>query len=209
MNDNKKNKNKNVRFSWGKPSVMQDIVLALGLVLILIGILLSVKASSHALKDFAFRPFIILLVGIVMLYLGVAVTRNDRFLFLGILFVLQGIVFLLKDTGIIHFRFREIWPTLMISCGIALFPAGLYRVKRIRAIYLFPAIMLVLFGGAFLLFSMHVFPFTFVQFIVKWWPLFIVLTGVLLVAVFFVQQTNLEQFPYMEDDSLVDSGEDL
>jgi len=196
------------RSSQKKLPLKAHIVLSAGLLLIVAGLFLMVNNSDNATRVFVLRPVLILLVGLLFLYFGIAFTSSSSLLFFGVFFVFVGGVFLLMDTGVIRYSLKEIWPTIVIGSGLALFPAGLYRLRRIRTVYLFPAIMLVGFGIVFLLFSMHVFPFTFGEFITKWWPLFIMLGGASLVITFFVQQANGKNFPYMEDDSLVDCEDD-
>ena len=72
---------------------------------------------------------------------------------------------------------------------------------------LLPAIMMLLLGVTFLLFSLRVFPVSFREFATRYWPFLIMLSGGGLVVIFFVQQLNAKDFPYMEDDSLVDGDE--
>ena len=195
---------KKSRIPRRKLTLKAHVVLSAGFILILAGLFLMVNNSDNATRVFVLRPVLILFAGVLFLYMGIAFTSSSSLLFFGIVLVLVGGTFLLADTGVIRYSLKELWPTIVISSGLALFPAGLYKARRIRTVYLFPAIMLVAFGVIFLLFSMHVFPFTFGEFITKWWPLFIMLGGASLVIVFFVQQANVKNFPYMEDDSLVD-----
>lgn len=184
-----------------------NAVLAAGLVLILVGIFLMVKHSEHATKVFALRPVILLSVGAIALFVSIAFTESGNTLYVGLFCVMMGIVMLMVDTHIIRYSLKEMWPTIMISSGVALFPASLYKLRRIRTVYLFPAIMLIMLGMMFLLFSMHIFPFSFREFISKWWPLLVIMGGFLLIAIFFVQRANSKRFPYMKDDSLVEGDE--
>ena len=80
--------------------------------------------------------------------------------------------------------------------------------KRIKTIYMFPAIALTAMGISILLFSTHVIRTPFRMFISMWWPLLIICMGAALVIIFFVQQLRQKDFPYMKDDSLVDGDED-
>ncbi len=184
-----------------------NFILAVGLLLVFIGLFVLVGNQEKATKIFAFRPVLSLSSGIILLFIALALTGESFSVFLGCFFVLMGVVFLLVDSHIIPYSFSEMWPTIMIASGLALFPAGLYRAKRIRTVYLFPAIMLVLLGICFLLFSLRVFPIPFRVFVSRFWPLLIIICGLGLVVMFFVQQVNSKTFPYMEDDSLVDGDE--
>ena len=190
-----------------KTKSFANCVLVLGLFLILAGIFLLVDHSEHATRVFAFRPVFFMVIGSVFLFVSFAFTENGYTIFAGLFALLMGIVFLLIDTHIIPYSFREMWPTIMIGCGISLMPSVFYKFRRIRSVYLFPAIVMCVLGFVFLMFSMHVFPFTFRHFMLKWWPLLIILGGVILICIFLLQQSGNENFPYMEDDSLV-QGDD-
>ena len=182
-------------------------LLALGLLLVLAGLFIFVGRLDSSEKVFAFRPVIALGLGIVLLFISLAFTCSSLSLFFGLFFLLMGVVLLLMDSGILRYGFSKMWPTIMIAAALSLFPAGLYRARRIRTVYLFPAIMMLVLGIVFLLFSLHVIPVSFRMFVSRCWPLLFILVGGFLVVAFYVQQLNAKTFPYMEDDSLVDGDE--
>ena len=175
--------------------------------LVLFGLFVFVGKSESAVKVFAFRPVIVLVLGIIFLFSSLAFTGNSVSLFFGLFFLLMGIVLLLVDSGILPYGFSRMWPTIMIAAALSLFPAGLYRARRVRTVYLFPAIMMLLLGIVFLLFSLRIIPVSFREVAARCWPLLFIVVGFSLVATLFVQQLNAKNFPYMEDDSLVDGDE--
>jgi FtsH-binding integral membrane protein len=99
---------------------------------------------------------------------------------------------------------RQTWPVMVIAAGISLVPAGLYKLRRMKSIYLFPAISLIVLGIFFSLFSFHILKVSLSTFIHQWWPLFFVIIGVILVVLYFIQQIRRKDFPYMDDDSLME-----
>lgn len=191
-----------IKIPQTKNTVRQNILLAAGLLLVLAGIFLFVKTFASVTKVFALRPVVFLCAGAVFIFLALAFTKNSIFFFLGITSVLFGIISILTDTGITPLSMKELWPTFVIACGISLFPAGFYKMKRVRTVYLFPAIMLVLLGSLFLMFSLHIIKMPFSRFIAFTWPIFIMLFGLTLVVIFLWQQTHHKNFPYMVDDSV-------
>ncbi|MBQ9537737.1 MAG: hypothetical protein IJU95_00575 [Treponema sp.] len=183
------------------------VLLALGLLLVLSGLFIFVGNQESAVKVFALRPVIFLGLGILLLFWSLALSSSSLSLFFGLFFLLIGSVLLLVDSGILPCGFSQLWPTIMIAAALSLFPAGLYKARRVRTVYLFPAIMILLLGIVFLLFSLHVIPISFRVFVARCWPLLIIVSGVVLVVIFYVQQLNAKDFPYLEDDSLVDGDE--
>ncbi|MBP5157232.1 MAG: hypothetical protein ILP18_05105 [Treponema sp.] len=184
-----------------------SILLAIGLVLVLVGLFVFVGRLESSVRVFALRPVVSLVLGMMLLFISLALTGSSFSLFFGLFFFLMGTVLLLMDSGILPYGFSRMWPTIMISAALSLFPAGLYKAKRVRTVYLFPAIMMLILGIVFLLFSLHVIPVSFRFFVSRCWPLMIILSGVALVVTFYIQQLNAKDFPYMEDDSLVDGDE--
>lgn len=203
----KTDKNNSFKFPHVRLGSFANFILAAGFVLFLAGIFLMVKHSDHATRVFALRPVLFLFAGVLLLFISFAFTENGYTIFTGLLSVFMGIVFLLIDTHILPYSFKELWPTIMIGCGISLFPSVFYKLRRIRSVYFFPAVVMCVLGTVFLMFSMHVFPFTFRHFILKWWPVLIMIGGAVLVIIFLLQQSGNKNFPYMEDDSLVNGEE--
>lgn len=202
--DKKRGFRKLLRTAYQKEA---SLLLALGLVLVLVGLFVFVGRLESSVKVFALRPVVSLVAGMLLLFISLALTGSSLSLFFGLFFFLMGTVLLLMDSGILPYGFSRMWPTIMISAALSLFPAGLYRARRVRTVYLFPAIMMLVLGIVFLLFSLHVIPVSFRFFVSRCWPLVIILSGGILVVTFYIQQLNAKDFPYMEDDSLVDGDE--
>ena len=190
-----------------KYTVKSSILLAAGFLLVVTGMFLMVMMSEHATRVFAARPVILFTLGLIFILTSVIFTNSGVFLYSGLFFAFSGIVFLLEDTHIVPYTMVELWPAIVICAGAALFPAGLYKLKRVRTIYLFPSILLILFGIIFLMFSIDVIKVSFYSFIARFWPVVIIFFGLALIVIFVIQQLNSSKFPYMKDDSLMDGDE--
>jgi uncharacterized membrane protein len=110
---------------------------------------------------------------------------------LGLLFHLIGFLFILIDLELISYAFSQLWPVVLIFAGFCLFVTNFYKQSRILKQFLVPAVLLFCLGLVFLLFSLHLFNFTFSQFVVEWWPLFIVVMGIILVVLFFINKKKV------------------
>lgn len=182
----------------------KTIALVLGIMLVIAGIFLMASHSFTSEETISMRVIVNIVLGALLLFLGLGPFSN-WFLILAGLFVLQlGFLLLLVDLHVIPYTMRQAWPILVSAAGIALVPAGLYRLKRMRSIYLFPAILLILLGIFFSLFSFRILNVSLSLFMHRWWPILIVFTGVILVALYFIQQVRKKDFPYMDDDSLME-----
>ena len=145
-----------------------NLLLAAGLLLIVLGLFLLVSVSTSATKVFSVRAIVMLALGTLGLFLALGITKNDVLVFMGLFCLLSGIFILFVDVHIIPYTLRELWPIIVIEAGVSLFPAGLYRLSRMRSVYLFPAISLVVLGILLLPFSLHIKNLSFAQFIGKW-----------------------------------------
>jgi hypothetical protein len=97
--------------------------------------------------------------------------------------MLVGFFLFLSALRIIPVAFSKAWPLISVFSGLALFPAGWHRYGTLRSRYVVPSIAFVLLGCVLLIFSFGIVPFSFSQFIIQWWPLLVVLTGLILVLI--------------------------
>lgn len=190
-----------------KMPLKYHIGLVIGIGILLCGVFLLAFKFSSGEDSFGWKSIFLTASGAFLLYISITLIKKAIWVFLGIAFFLFGVQLLLLDAKILPFTFIETWPLTIIICGLAMIPSGLYNLKRIRTIYLFPAILMILMGTFFLLFSMHIFKTSFRQFIYMWWPIILIFGGIWLIILFVVQQKHHEILPYMNDDSLIE-GED-
>lgn len=182
-----------------RTTVKQNWMLAAGLVLVIIGIFFMVQ---NATNTFAIRPVLLLSAGAIFLALAIALVKNSFFFYFGIFFLLNGIVFFVADTDLSPYTIRQLWPFLVIAAGMSLWPAGLYKLKRIRTVYLFPSIALIALGVTFMLFSLKIIKTKFIVVFARYWPVLMIAAGIALVATFIWQQKHKQEFTYLADDTV-------
>jgi hypothetical protein len=102
----------------------------------------------------------------------------------------MGSFLFLSAMKIIPFSLKEGWPLLSVFAGLALLPAGWRHYRSIRYRYLIPAAGFVALGCILLVFSFRVAPFSFKRFIITWWPLVLVVAGILLVLLSLVSKAK-------------------
>ena len=182
---------------------MQNFLLAVGMSCILFGIyfLVAFRAAAGAGIAVFVRFMCLSGVGMLLLFLSLVLIKSYLLVYVGMQLVFFGILALVIDSNIVSAGLRELWPVLVVSSGVSLFPAGLYRAKRIKSIYLFPGILLVVIGLFFLPFSLNLTGVSLKKFFLAFYPLAFIFMGLILVVVFFYQQTHRKNFPYMTDDS--------
>jgi hypothetical protein len=164
-------------------------LLAAGIASVTAGLLLFAVAFSKF--DIAFStvaPMAVLVVCGVVLYRAFMRRARSLNVFLGLYGFLCSLLFLLAGSGIFLFRLAEFWPLLVLICGVCLLASGFYGKKRLTISYMIPALLLIALGVFFLLFSTDIIQMTLSSFVAKWLPLGLVLTGIVLVILFFSAQ---------------------
>uniref|UniRef100_UPI00388F5BA0 hypothetical protein n=1 Tax=Treponema sp. TaxID=166 RepID=UPI00388F5BA0 len=111
-----------------------------------------------------------------------------------------GLCMTFMSANIFPLEIRHLWPIMVLFSGICLVLTCFFKHRKIRGVYFFPAILIELLGGVFLLFSLNVVKTSLSHFAAKWGPLVLILAGVVLVAVFFWQRNFNDFFPYDKDE---------
>lgn len=131
--------------------------------------------------------------------------KRSLLIALGFMFVFNGIFFSLSNIGFLGMTVRKFWPVVVINTGLSFFAADFFIYRRLRSVFFFPSVFLFILGIIFLLFSTDVFHVSFRKFISVFWPIVLVVFGVILIATYGVKRKTGEEFPYMQDDSAEDS----
>jgi hypothetical protein len=159
-----------------------DVLFISALTAVLLGIALllyTTRAFSGALRAW---PLLVIAVGGVLLYFALVRRSSSAFLFGGIAFVLEGSFFLVEV--LLGWSLRTAWPLAMVVGGISGIFAGLIAFRRLRPSFVVLSLCFIVLGLGFSLFSFGVVRQTLGQFIVIWWPSFIILGGISLFAVY-------------------------
>lgn len=134
--------------------------------------------------------FLFVIIGSFCAFLAVRLNKRVIYLFFAAFLLQVGFFLFLSALGIFPVPFSKSWPLLSVFCGIALFPAGWRRFGTFRIAYVVPSIAFILLGSGLLIFSLDLVAFSFRQFMLNWWPLLIVLAGLVLVLVSLGAKSN-------------------
>jgi len=134
--------------------------------------------------------FLFVIIGALFAVFAIKLNKRSVYLFLASFFILMGSFLFLSAMKIIPFSLKEGWPLLSVFAGLALLPAGWRHYRSIRYRYLIPAAGFVALGCILLVFSFRVAPFSFKRFIITWWPLVLVVAGILLVLLSLVSKAK-------------------
>jgi hypothetical protein len=163
--------------------VIAQFIFVGGLLLMLLGsafLLGTIAGTSRVSVLFA---FFFVIIGSGCAVLAVKLNKRSLYLFFATFFILVGFFLFLSSLRIIPLSFQQWWPLISVFAGLALLPTGWHAYGAVKVRYVVPSIAFVLLGTVLLIFSLDMVSFSFKQFILQWWPLVVVLAGLILVLV--------------------------
>lgn len=171
------NKNTDLKFS--------RILLAIGFLLILAGLTFLILVPSSEAKNFFYIFYLALMFVSAAAIYSSLILQKGFMLYLALNTFIFSVIAAFITSNEANFPFIKYWPILVISFGLTLIPSGYVRANRMRTIYVIPAIVLVVLGLIFLLFSTGIIKTSFKDAVLFIWPTILFLAGVVLVALYF------------------------
>ena len=179
---------------------MLNILLAAGVILILAGLLLVSRFFAGFGAEVPTGSILIMFLGAVIFYIALTLIHWALFFFLGLLVFFLGLCMTFVFSNVLPFGPENLWPISVLLCGLCLILTCMFKHRKIRGVYFFPAVLIEILGIVFLLFSMNVIKVSFSVFMAKWGPLVLILAGGGLVGLFFWQRNFNDFFPYDKDE---------
>jgi hypothetical protein len=157
------------------------IVFFAGLLLMMLGIAFLLGTMTGISRLSVLWSFLFVIIGALCAVLAIKLNKRALYLFFASFFILMGLFLFLSALRIIPITLAQGWPLLSVFAGLALLPPGWRHYRAIHYRYLIPSAAFAALGCVLLVFSFKVVSFSFKRFIINWWPLLIVLTGIILV----------------------------
>ena len=156
-------------------------VFIIGFFLMILGSAFLIGSLIHISRVSVFTSFFLVFLGVICAFFATRINRRSLYLFFAALFFQAGLFLFLHAIQVIPIKLSQTWPLLSIFSGIALFPAGWFRYGLFKITYIVPSAAFILIGTALMIFSLDLVSFSLAQFIKNWWPLLLVLSGLMLV----------------------------
>jgi len=141
--------------------------------------LISTYATLPRLQIFG--AVLVIIIGACCAVLAIKMNKRSFYLFVAAFFILTGLFLFFKILGLITLTMIQSLPLFSVFAGLALLPAGWHRYNEFKAAYLVPSAAFIVLGGFLLLFSLKVTHFSFRQFMLEWWPLLMLMAGIMLI----------------------------
>jgi hypothetical protein len=148
------------------------------------GVLLMLNLGSFTLPV-SLWPLAPLAAGLVFLYLAYVRGRSTRYILPGMLLTLGGLFFLLVETVLGWDALERAWPAFMLITGLSLLAWGQRLKPKARTAIIVPGVFIAALGLLLFPFSLQRQRGGLAAFVGRWWPLVLVVIGLMLVASFF------------------------
>ena len=158
-------------------------IFIIGFLLMFLGTAFLFSSSLKNPKTPVFISFLLVILGIALASFAIKLNRRSLYLFFAALFLQAGLFLFLYALGIIPLKLSQLWPLLSVFSGLALLPTGWHRYGAPKVSYIVPSVAFVLLGAGLMIFALNIVPVSFAQFVINWWPLLIVLTGLTMLLV--------------------------
>ena len=159
-------------------------VFIIGSFLMIFGVILLIRHTVGVTRISIFPAFLFLIIGSIFAFVATRLSKRTSYIFIASFLLLVGFYVFFAALGIIPtLVLIQSWPLISFFSGLALIPTGWYYYGAFNSKYIVPACVFVILGAVLLVFSFDLVDFSFKQFILNWWPLFIILIGIIMVLV--------------------------
>jgi hypothetical protein len=168
-----------------RPARYPNKLLVIGTLTAVVGIVLLLATLGPLSLPLGLWPVPVVAAGLAFLYLAYVRGRAARFVLPGVLLTLGGLFFLLVETVLGWEALGRAWPALMLITGLALAAWGARLRPRARTAIVVPGVFLAGLAVLLLPFSIQGRPGSLAAFVGRWWPLVLVVIGLVLVVSFY------------------------
>ena len=174
--------NMNIRSKLIRKTTARFIFI-IGLFLMILGTTFLFGPMEGRSRLSLFIAFLLVVMGVFCAVFAIKLNKQTAYLFLATFFFLSGIFLLLLALDIIPLSLTEAWPLLSVISGASLLPLALRRRGGFKPSYFVSSCVFIILGLVMLFFSLNIVPITFRQFIQEWWPVLVILSGLILVLI--------------------------
>jgi hypothetical protein len=165
-----------------------DILFISAIAAILLGVAFLLHTTGAFVGAPRAWPILMMAVGGILLYFSLVRGAAFSFFFGGLLFVLEGALFLLSLLA--GWRLSMSWPLGMTVAGLAGLVSGLVSKRRLKAFFAVPSIGFAALGSLFSLFSFGLARVNLRSFIAEWWPTLLIAGGISLFVAYGISRRS-------------------
>lgn len=149
-----------------------------GVIAILSGLLLLLWTNNVLPASGVLVPVWIFVAGLSTFIYFYLFERKWRYVFLGLFACQAGVILLLLNTIAPKDYLIRFWPLGMTISGISLVPLCFKENSSSKRLaLLISSVALILLSLLFLVFSMKLVKISFLEFVLSWWPLLLIIQG--------------------------------
>lgn len=135
-------------------------------------------------------PLLLLVGGVLLFWRAILPSGRDNNAFAGTVLALTGGFWVLWESALPAVTASTVWPVFMTIVGIALIVYGVKKGDEYRLTLVTPGVAIVILSAVFLLFSLDVIKTSLARVAAVWWPLLLVVIGVMILALRYDGESN-------------------
>lgn len=168
-----------------RPPRYPNKLLVIGVLTAAVGVVLLLATLGPLALPLGLWPVPVIAAGLAFLYLAYLRGKSARYVLPGMLLTLGGLFFLLLETVLGWDALGRAWPALMLVTGLSLVAWGMRLKPRARTAIVVPGAFMAALAVLLLPFSLQRQPGSLAAFVGRWWPLALVMIGLVLVVSFY------------------------
>ncbi|MBR3543765.1 MAG: hypothetical protein IKN82_08745 [Treponema sp.] len=179
---------------------IQNIMLALGLLLLLAGVIWAFLPSDGKIMSFHFvLNCVLVLIMAAFVYFSV-LTKKPAVFYIFANFCILSLLSLILSANSVMLQFKQYWPVIVMIFGMTLLPMGRFRYKKFKTIYVIPSVALSVLGAFFLLFTLKIIKVPMREFFSRFMPLILIAGGITLIALYYARLKVKDKIPEIQED---------
>lgn len=179
---------------------IQNIMLALGLLLFLVGVTWAFMPPAGQIAPYHFvLNCVLVLITAAFVYFSVLLKKPALF-YIFANFCILSLLSLILNANSVDLNFEQFWPVVIVIFGVTLLPMGRFHYKKFKTIYVIPSLALTTLGVFFLLFTLKIIKIHLREFFSRFMPLFLIAGGITLIALYYARQNAKDKFPVIQED---------
>lgn len=156
----------------------------IGLSLITGGTLLLLWTNGLISLFGSVGPVFVICCGLFFFYRVYIKHYSDMNIFPGMFLFFIGIFLLIRSEIMLSSEIAQYWPLFMSVLGVSIIAYGFKRKSPYRFPFIIPGSAIIILSIIFLGFSTDLIKISFKDFVVRWWPFLLILSGVVFISLY-------------------------
>ena len=179
---------------------IQNIMLALGLALFLLGVAWAFLPPIGQIDSYPFVfNCVLVLVTAACVYFSL-LSQKPIIFYVSVNLCILSLLSLILNANSKVPELKQFWPIVVVIFGATLLPVGRFHYKEFKTVYVIPSAALTILGAFFFLFTFKIIKMPLREFFFYFLPFFLIASGISLIVLYYVRLNAKGKFPILKED---------